>query len=1063
MFIKRKVKTDSSVVTPLNTRDSLEQRQLRARRRRFIVRGLMFAGGALFLAALISVFNEAAEKLGAGTAVLLFSIWAVVILLVLKYAGVFSKARKKREAREANQEILRKKEVLPSPPILAAITSYGSKEEEDLNIAFRKSIYEAYNIKRAEAHCAFLKERLDALHALKSENEYLTQVLLNEAYKDLEQTKSEATTKFDSKWCNMMNQATEVMKAYSEFAEILPNVKTNWVSDFFQSPKTKVLKLADMGAYVFTPSYLVFYQGVQQRLHVIPYSKVSITSELYTEQVAGRMYQSDEIAQIKYLYSNADGSRDRRYKNNPQYTFVYRGRILINTPFLTAHINKNNKTETETFIDRAKGFLDLIQGKYKSASERLISHDESFVNFAIDAINKFQEGSEQKNEESVVKNVSEHLETSPVMSEPTPSPSPELAPKPTFAQNTVPAPKPEFSVSYGVIVKWNKDEKNAVIRKDIADTIGAAFRKHSNLESIVIPEGITTIQEKAFESCSNLMRIDIPNTVECIERGAFEKCSALTSIVLPEGLEEIEDKLFAECTSLKTVVIPKDVYSIGTRAFYCCSSLEEVILPEGLDCIEDKAFQNCTSLKRVVIPNSVTSLGDDIFSGCHGLKSVVLGDGIEQIPDGFFKGLQELTVVSISSELEGIGDEAFRGCRRLQRIILNRSNGVESRLEWIGEAAFEGCVSLDEFELPDGIESIGDNAFAGCESLREAHIPDAIDSFGVGVFQGCTSLREVTGFENTEWKQERRFLFTPWLEAQSENGFLIEDDYLEAYVGTQSSVEIPKSVKTIGEAAFAGNGFLTEVVIPNGVRDIEGHAFSDCKRLKMVEIPDSVLWIANDAFWGSPKVVFRCTRGSVASSYRIQNGIQCEYVSKANGVGEPPRRNTYNPPQTVMRPVSGLEGLSEEEIQIILELRRKKKESPATVVKAPEPPKPAFQIVERDSSRIDLALKDDRRKITNSIFNLRFEQEEPAGGTKSVTEYEVFIADSDSNIISNIVTITTDSTGEDLSHKAKFTLSSKAKLDKNSVYYLIIRYKGADLDILNKLKYQIDIAFVPDF
>jgi hypothetical protein len=56
------------------------------------------------------------------------------------------------------------------------------------------------------------------------------------------------------------------------------------------------------------------------------------------------------------------------------------------------------------------------------------------------------------------------------------------------------------------------------------------FLNCNGLESISIPEGITTINISAFNKCSILKTIDIPESMTRIEQNAFYGCSALTEV-----------------------------------------------------------------------------------------------------------------------------------------------------------------------------------------------------------------------------------------------------------------------------------------------------------------------------------------------------------------------------------------------------------------------------------------------------------------------------------------------------------------------------------------------------
>lgn len=63
-----------------------------------------------------------------------------------------------------------------------------------------------------------------------------------------------------------------------------------------------------------------------------------------------------------------------------------------------------------------------------------------------------------------------------------------------------------------------------------------------------------------------------------------------------------------------------------------------------------------------------------------------------------------------------------------------------------------------------------------------------------------------------------------------------------------TSVEIPKTVTTIGQGAFSICRRLTSVTIPSGVSMICASAFSGCTSLTSITIPDGVTRIEQYAF-----------------------------------------------------------------------------------------------------------------------------------------------------------------------------------------------------------------------
>ena len=66
--------------------------------------------------------------------------------------------------------------------------------------------------------------------------------------------------------------------------------------------------------------------------------------------------------------------------------------------------------------------------------------------------------------------------------------------------------------------------------------------------------------------------------VKGIAFGAFKECRELTSVLLPEGLSTIESRAFQECTQLKEINIPDSVTEISGFAFGGCSSLKQITL-----------------------------------------------------------------------------------------------------------------------------------------------------------------------------------------------------------------------------------------------------------------------------------------------------------------------------------------------------------------------------------------------------------------------------------------------------------------------------------------------------
>jgi len=388
--------------------------------------------------------------------------------------------------------------------------------------------------------------------------------------------------------------------------------------------------------------------------------------------------------------------------------------------------------------------------------------------------------------------------------------------------------KDEFGVKYSkdgkkLLRSTNSYLTNYTIRQGTRCVCDRAFAGDTfippSLQSITIPDSVTSIGDGAFYFCSSLQSVTIPESVKSIGDSAFEDCSSLQSVTIPDSVTSIGYGAFSECKSLQSVTIPDSVTSLG-GAFSGCSSLQSLTIPDSVTSIGDRAFSGCSSLQSVTIPDSVTRIGYRAFWGCKSLQSVTIPDSVTCIGVCTFYGCSSLQTVTIPDSVTSIGDEAFRGCETLQSVTIPDS--VTS----IGDEAFRGCETLQSVTIPDSVTSIGDSAFDCCKSLQSVTIPDSVTSIGNSAFEGCSSLQSVT----------------------------IPDSVTsignEAFGGCKSlqSVTIPDSVTSIGNEAFGGCKSLQSVTIPDSVTSIGNRAFAWCESLNSVTIPDSVTSIGDSAF-----------------------------------------------------------------------------------------------------------------------------------------------------------------------------------------------------------------------
>ena len=295
------------------------------------------------------------------------------------------------------------------------------------------------------------------------------------------------------------------------------------------------------------------------------------------------------------------------------------------------------------------------------------------------------------------------------------------------------------------------------------------------------------------------------------------------------------------------------VTSIDDFALYDCLRLTSVVIPNSVTTIGNYVFDNCRNLKSVTIPNSVTSIGRVLFGSCYQLTeiNVAVDNSAYLSEDGilFNKDKTELicypagktdSTYTVPNTVTTIGDFAFENCEELLSVTLPDS------VTTIGYYAFSYCGNLSSVTIPESVTSIGEGAFKYCYDLPSIIIPESVTTIGQGAFHQVKNIIYSGSAEGCPWGAW-------YVNAEAdENGFIYADadkTQIAAYVGENTNVVIPQSVKHIGEKAFYYCRRLTSITIPNSVVSIGDNAFYNCSGLTSVTIPNSVTTIGRNAFY----------------------------------------------------------------------------------------------------------------------------------------------------------------------------------------------------------------------
>ena len=329
------------------------------------------------------------------------------------------------------------------------------------------------------------------------------------------------------------------------------------------------------------------------------------------------------------------------------------------------------------------------------------------------------------------------------------------------------------------------------------------------LNSVIVPNTVTTIGESAFASSPHLSLVILPNSIESFGPGAFARCYGLTSLRLPEGFTTISERMFFDCTGLTNIEIPSSVTRIEKSAFEM-SYITTIDIPESVTYIGESSFKSCTRLTSIDIPNSVTEIGPSAFYYCLALQSVHLPETLQVIPESLFERCVSLSTIDIPATVTEIGASAF--CY---------------------------TTAVTEMVIPDAVQSIGDEAFLGCSRLSSITLSSHLGSINVGLFQDCTALQSITVPESVVAISRNAFKQSGLVSITFEGD--IDDIGGAAFSGCTSlrHIVLPTTAH-IEDAAFYGCSNLETVVITGRVYEIRSYAFGECTALQTVTLLQSI-------------------------------------------------------------------------------------------------------------------------------------------------------------------------------------------------------------------------------
>ncbi|MEG0770541.1 MAG: leucine-rich repeat domain-containing protein [Clostridia bacterium] len=467
------------------------------------------------------------------------------------------------------------------------------------------------------------------------------------------------------------------------------------------------------------------------------------------------------------------------------------------------------------------------------------------------------------------------------------------------------------------IVNYNGEKRKLEIPKTIGGKTVTEIAEYSfdhlvNLEEVIIPSTVDSIDANAFYNCPALKSVTIPGRVFTLNK-IFNRCKSLETVNILNGVVNIVDNALKGCGNLQTIDIPKSVWYIGSDVFpttleeinvseenkeYCsengvlydktkeilisypCAKEGDFTVPSGVLEIGTTAFKEAKELEKITLPNSLLVVGDNAFEKSEKLADIALPDSVisvgrfafdetlwfENQPNGFVyigktaycnKGnKEEIKEISIKDGTKTIADGAFSGLTELKRVTIPTS------LTDIGHAIFDGCINLKEISVSiDNRYFVSEkNVLYNSEKTRLIasasneesgfEIPRSVLRIEDFAFSNYIKLEKVTISEEIQSVGYNAFINTA-LQKNATNGVLYINNIAYTYIGEmpkEEAVVIKKGIVTLADGFLENNDRVVKVSLPTTLQHIGNSAFYNCINLSAINIPNGVESIDDNAF-----------------------------------------------------------------------------------------------------------------------------------------------------------------------------------------------------------------------
>ncbi len=402
-------------------------------------------------------------------------------------------------------------------------------------------------------------------------------------------------------------------------------------------------------------------------------------------------------------------------------------------------------------------------------------------------------------------------------------------------------------------------------------SIGENAFTYSALESVVIPDSVTFLDDGAFANSFRLKTVTFGNGLISIPKWAFSRCSMLNNVLIPANIKTVEASAFEQNIALQFLTFAENsqLTQIARLAFYK-SGLKQITFPASLVSIGDGAFGDTYALESVTFAegSSLQIIGSEAFKNTAALNSITLPTHLRQIGDYAFQN-SGLLEVSIPASVSYLGTGAFAACHSLANIFVDDANTsyididgvvynpdktvilaypagnarttytIESTVTEIGNAAFYGSHKLTSVLLPDGLITVGEYGFYDCCNMQSYTLPETLTYIEAYAFAYNSNLGYSISIPDKVYQiSNYAFAYDYNLHSInfSANATLPRISYAAfAYMGIYD-FRVPASVSTIAQYAFVGCDHLSSITFSENskLESISAYMLLGCDNLRNI-------------------------------------------------------------------------------------------------------------------------------------------------------------------------------------------------------------------------------------